>query len=231
MPAERQIQRHKSIDGMLLQLDKESQKEDVQKLLQEVRVHRSNFTAKESREDIPGETKHTSWFERMSDAFGSVIAGLIMIWFSLPIMWINERRNARMESLIKVGGSECTTTTPEFQNSELRGTLVHVPAGHAHGAAPMQDDRFRSVCCDSGILMIKSVVQVFQWTEQKHEKKTKDNIGGGTTKKSWYTYETEWSSTRIDSGNFHEAGHNNVFPVTGLVLGNHPGLPVDGAKA
>merc|ERR1719277_929851 len=109
---------------------------------------------------------------------GNLIASPFMMCFAISFMWLNERRNARMETLISKGRQDVLeNTTSSEANPENRGCLVHIKNGRFHGVGTLIDDKFTTPEHKpvelSNIIKCKTVVQVYQWKEQRHEKKEK----------------------------------------------------------
>lgn len=151
-------------------------------------------------------TEHESWFDRMGDAFSEFILGVVMITFSIPVLWFNEKRKARMDSIIALGESECVPVN--VAKDEHRGDLVHVSGGIATASGPIADDAFPEVAFKEDCLRLRRTVEVFQEIEHKSTHERKDMVGGGKTKTTTYTYKPEWSSTAHD--NNAEEGHKNT---------------------
>jgi len=166
------------------------------------------------------ETSYSNWFEQLGGAFISVLIGILLIVFSIPCMWVNERRAARFESLIAVGEGECSTVGFDKVSGGNRGMLVHVAGASAEGKKPLQDDRFSEFKFDSKCLRISSTVEAFQWVEHEKTEKRKDNIGGGETTIKTYTYSKEWTSSKIDSTTFKQRGHENRLAKPSMTLGD-----------
>jgi len=167
------------------------------------------------------ETSYENWFQRLGAAFTSVLVGILLIIFSIPCMWVNERRAARFESLIAVGEGECKTVGYSKVSDSNRGMLVHVSGASAEGKKPLQDDRFSDFKFESKCLRIRSTVEAYQWIETEKTEKRKDNVGGGETTTKTYTYSKDWTSTRIDSSSFKQRGHENRLAKSSLALGQN----------
>ncbi len=58
-------------------------------------------------------------------------------------------------------------------------------------------------------IKLKRTVEMYQWEEESHTE-TEDEVGGGQTETTTYSYHTKWSDTPIDSSSFYEQkGHRN----------------------
>lgn len=167
-------------------------------------------------------TTHKSWFERLGDAFTSVLAGLfLVIPFSVALLWVNEKRNAQLESLISLAqgdAEEITTTQKDL--ADYPGALVHLSGDDVKGLESVEDDRFPQAKYPSGCIKLHSVIEVFQWEEQEHTEKKKDTVGGGETTVTTYSYSKKWVTRSIDSSNFKDKtkfpGPHNCVNVKGL---------------
>mmetsp|Transcript_60491 Transcript_60491/g.107807 ORF Transcript_60491/g.107807 Transcript_60491/m.107807 type:complete len:517 (+) Transcript_60491:61-1611(+) len=180
-----------------------------------------NTHLRASKQPVGGvtETEYQNWFSRMGDAFISVVVGILLIIFSIPCMWVNERRAARFESLIKVGESECISVGHDKAKDDNRGRLVHVSGANAEGKKPLQDERFASFKLDSKCLKIVSSVEAYQWVQKETKEKRRDNMGGGETTVTTYTYSKAWKGERIDSKSFKERGYENRLAKMEISLG------------
>eukprot|EP00929_Paragymnodinium_shiwhaense_P032461 TRINITY_DN17982_c0_g1_i1.p1 TRINITY_DN17982_c0_g1~~TRINITY_DN17982_c0_g1_i1.p1 ORF type:complete len:532 (-),score=113.14 TRINITY_DN17982_c0_g1_i1:148-1743(-) len=163
---------------------------------------------------------HKNWFQRLGDAFTGVIVGILLVFISVPILWVGERRTAQMESLIGFAETEYKTIDANSSSEDNNGDLVYLSNLDARGLDAVADARFKQVSSSSGVVKLVTTVEVYQWVETSHTKEEKDNVGGGSTEKTTYTYSKEWRTDKIDSDQFFDRnGHENVFPVKGLELG------------
>lgn len=165
------------------------------------------------------ETTNESWFSRLGNSFITAFCGILLIPFALSLMWMNEQRNARHESLLQLATSEVSSISSSSMNAELHGTLVHLNDAEAKGVEEMKDARFPMVSMTGG-LRLRSTCEVYQCEQQVSEKKKKDNLGGGETTTKTYSYSKKWSKFQIDSSGFKEAGHRNSIAIAGLKVGD-----------
>jgi len=168
-------------------------------------------------------TTSKGFFGRLKSSFGQVLFGLfVLIPFSIALLWVNEQRNARLESIISVGKSETITVDAnETYVGKYSGQLVFLNSGLTQSLDPVADQRFPTVKMDSGCVRMMSVVEAYQWKEHRHQKTEKDNVGGGETTTTTFSYTMEWSAVRIDSNSFQQqAGHENKLQVPDLHLGS-----------
>jgi len=121
----------------------------------------------------PADTTHShkNWFQRMGDAFWAMIIGIILVICSIPIMWMNERRSARYESLVNVGQSECSSVGAERVDAANRGHLVHMKGALAQGMESLQDDRFGDLQMKGGCLRLRSKVPTSGWSTPRRRQR------------------------------------------------------------
>lgn len=200
-----------------------------QEVLALAHSHSSASELLEKQAPNAADVSHKSWLDRMGDALAGVASGLfIVIPFSIALLWMNERRNAQLESLISVGFSEAETVETADEKAasfnSYDGALVHMNDAIARGLEPIVDARFPIVKMDSGCIKLSSDVEVYQWKETKHEEKKKDSVGGGETTVTTYSYQKVWSGRLIPSGGFREGGHHNTSHVSGLDPGDETAI-------
>lgn len=168
----------------------------------------------------PAQTStYTNWFSRMGNSILSFIFGIVIIVFSFPVLWMNERRNARLESLLVRAEHECTSYQSLTPDADRRGELVHLAGGNLHGLGAVRDARFPNINFETGCLKLKSRAEVFQWVEHTNTEEKKDMVGGGVTKVTTYSYSQEWSSSAIDSSSFNNRSKQNHVALPGMELG------------
>jgi len=159
--------------------------------------------------------KYESFFSRMSDAFGQLVLGFILIALSMPVLWFNEKRNAQYETLISRGEQQCREVTDGECDAKNSDWLVHA-VGNTSSVMPVEDELF-NVSFKTGAIKLGRCVEIYQWVQHTHEKKhTKETLGGGkeTITITEYTYEKTWRSSYDDGADFKEpAGHENKVPV------------------
>lgn len=128
--------------------------------------------------------------------FPTCCVGVLLIFLAIPVLWVNERRSARYDSLFVVGLAECVASYADKACADNRGSVVHIQ-GVAQGAVPVQDRRFRGVA-PNGCLRFRSTVQVFQWNEQKNEKS------------NCIMYNKNWSNAVVKSDGFSDLTKRNT---------------------
>mmetsp|Transcript_96122 Transcript_96122/g.222844 ORF Transcript_96122/g.222844 Transcript_96122/m.222844 type:complete len:281 (-) Transcript_96122:126-968(-) len=141
-------------------------------------VHRGTFDLHTDSRNTPTTVTYEGFFSRLQESFGAFIGGVILIIFSFPVLWFNESRSARMESLASWGETQCRSVSGQTVDEENRDWLVHIQSAQASGVARMSDARF-DVMFERGYLRLQSTVEVYQIVEheKKEEKEKKEKKG------------------------------------------------------
>lgn len=98
-----------------------------------------------------------------TSSFLMIPLGIALLFFSFPVLWANERKAARYESLVQLAALDCTGLRPSAAvKVDNRGRLVHVAGAPAKGVAPVQDRRVPELKIESGALRLRSTVEQYQ---------------------------------------------------------------------
>jgi hypothetical protein len=136
---------------------------------------------------------------------GFLFGPLVVIGAIVLLSW-NEGRAVQALSGL---GEAAHATVEADANAALpanEGKLVHL-SGPATASAAISDP-------DLGIdfkdqVTVARTAQMYQWRETKQQR-TQDQLGGGQTTVTTYSYEKVWSDQPIDSSHFqHPEGHAN----------------------
>ena len=134
--------------------------------------------------------------KRVGNAFKGILGGFVFIIIGIILLWWNEGNNVKnLKTTAEMDKSYIDVKSDEVDpNNE--GKLI-ATYGKLFNEQELTDNTF-NVTVKTPIM--KRVVEVYQWVEESDT-----NEDGDTT----YTYKKEWSSTLIDSNNFHQGGHTN----------------------
>jgi len=175
------------------------------------------------------ETEYQSWGDRLANSWVTFLFGFVLIIFSIPFLWFNERRSVEVSRLINRGAAICQEAKPEIVESDLNGELVHI-CGKIGNSKIIHDEDF-GVTADNSV-KLRRVVEVYQVQERSSSKTKKDQIGGGQTTTTTYGYDHVWSEVQIDSSKFKDARfkgmnskvnficHNQTFVAESVQLGH-----------
>lgn len=151
------------------------------------------------------EVSEKSWGSRLMESIKGVLAGLALFIAAFPVLFMNEGcavKTARdLGSLAKEVISANATRIDPANN----GKPVHM-SGEAKTDEVLTDPALNY---SANAIHLNRSVEMFQWIEDRKEKKEKQ-VGGSEKTTTTYEYRTEWSSSAIDSSKFKQPdGHRN----------------------
>lgn len=145
------------------------------------------------------EVSHRSYGNKLCEACGCAVVGLLVFAASGPLIWYNEGRAVYTAKAIAAGArsvveAPCAPIDPAFE-----GRLVHMSCAIEglesftllHGALTVNATAF-----------LQTEAQMYQWVERSATSSRKDALGGGTTTTTTYTYARDWAAHAIDSSAF-----------------------------
>lgn len=151
------------------------------------------------------ETTTTSWSERLGSSFKGVLVGIGLFIAGIPLLFWNEGNFVKTQKTLEEGEAVCVSLpSTETVDSANEGKLVHA-SGTATTEDELTDDLFNF--SKKGFKLVRKV-EYYQWDEHK-QTSTKKNVGGSETTTTTYSYNKKWVSKPIDSGDFHDPGHDN----------------------
>jgi transmembrane protein TMEM43 len=161
------------------------------------------------------ETTSTSWFSRLSGAFGGIVTGLVLVAVACGALFWNEGRAVKRERALTEGVGIVRSVAAEIPDPANDNALVHV-SGPVKVADRPTDPVFPALELPQNTIRLTRDVEMYQW-KQTSKSETRKKLGGGTETVITYSYEKEWSPARIDSSNFKQPdGHANPdFAVQG----------------
>lgn len=152
-------------------------------------------------------TTHENFFQRMGNAFGAFIIGIILIIFSVPILFLNEKRNAKYETLISRGENDCREIGDMYD--EDNNKMPVCATGDVRAVKPVKDENF-NVQFESGTIKLYTTTEVYQYQEvEKSETTEKETLGGGKDKvtRTWQEYHLAWVSGYDSGQSFKDASY------------------------
>ena len=150
-------------------------------------------------------TSRQSWFSRIVSAFAGVIIGLILFFAAFPLLAWNEGRAIKREKTLQEGAKTVVDVPASPVDATNDGKLVHV-TGTVTASGPASDPTFG---ISAEAIKLQRGVEMYQWNEEQ-KSETKKQVGGSEETVTTYSYDRRWSSTLIDSQNFHTRdGHQN----------------------
>ena len=150
-------------------------------------------------------TSSQSWLGRIGGAIVGVLFGIILFLLAFPLLIWNEGRAIKRAKTLEFGSRSVISVPASPIDSANNGKLVHI-TGETAAAGPAEDPIFG---VSAPVIKLLRNVEMYQWKEdQKSE--TQKKLGGGEETVTTYSYQKTWSSSLIDSGEFHkEDGHQN----------------------
>lgn len=146
-----------------------------------------------------GEDVHAApqgFWERLSNSFGSILLGLVLIPLACWGLSWNEGRAVKTARALEEGQGLVQAIGTQRVDPAFHGKLVHV-SGEMRSQAGVQDDLFGVA---AKAVKLSRKVEMLQWVEKES--------GSGQDRK--FTYSQEWSERAIDSSRFRvPQGHQN----------------------
>lgn len=151
------------------------------------------------------EVTSVSWFGRIRRSVGGVLFGLILVVAMVIGLFWNEGRAVTTARSLAEGAGIVQSVPAESLDPARAGLLVHV-TGPVTASQEPRDPTFGVAAAG---IRLERTVEMYQWVERK-QSETKKKLGGGEETVTTYTYEKEWSSNAVDSGEFKQPdGHAN----------------------
>lgn len=153
-----------------------------------------SFSAPDGGEDVHAAPQ--GFFERLSNSFGAIIAGLVMIPLACWGLFWNEGRAVKTARALTEGQGIVQAIGTEKFDRALDGKLIHV-SGEVKSTGGVADPVFGVKT--PGLKLIRHVEQ-YQWVEKES--------GSGQDRK--FAYTREWRDQPVDSTRFKfPQGHQN----------------------
>ncbi len=151
------------------------------------------------------EVTTTSWLQRLGQAVGGVLFGLVALLVSVVLLFWNEGRAIHTAQGLAEGSGIVRSVSATTVDPANNGRLVHV-AGELTVAGPVVDPDFGQRA--SGVRLLRKV-EMYQWKEDT-QSDSRTRLGGSEERTTTYRYERGWSDRPIDSNRFREPrGHTN----------------------
>ena len=134
--------------------------------------------------------------KKIGNSFKGILGGFVFIIIAIVALWWNEGNNVKNIKTTKEMEELVVDISSDKIDSAYEGKLI-ATHGKLLNEETLEDKEF-----EVSLVTPKLVrnVEMYQWEE---DSSTDDD--GNTT----YSYSKKWSSTIIDSGNFHNSGHEN----------------------
>ncbi len=146
-----------------------------------------------------------SWLSRLGGAIKGVLVGVLLFIVSFPLLWWNEGRAVHTAMGLKEAGGSVVSVSADKLDPSQDKKLVYT-TGMATTTETISDPQFG---ISETAIKLRRNVSMYQWTEKQSTEEVK-KFGGGTEKKTTYSYEKGWSDKAIDSKKFKQpVNHSN----------------------
>ena len=122
------------------------------------------------------ETETVSWFSRLRDALGGLVAGVVLVPVALFLLFWNEGRAVKEAQALEEGAKNVVAADPAAVDAAKEGRLVHL-IGLADPRGELADPAF---AVSARALRLRRKVEMYQW-RQSEGTKTIKNVGGSQT--------------------------------------------------
>ncbi len=139
------------------------------------------------------------------ESIKGVLVGLALFIAAFPVLFMNEGCAVKTARDLGSLAKEVKSVNATQIDSANNGKPVHA-SGEAKTDEVLTDPVLNY---SANAIHLSRSVEMFQWIEDRNEKKEKQ-VGGGEKTTVTYEYRTDWSSSAIDSSKFKQAeGHRN----------------------
>jgi hypothetical protein len=200
----------------------------------QVRTPRSDTPTVSLFQDRTNSAIHGSIDDSMDTNFGAVFLSLLAYLCGVLILWFNEIRSVKTDTLLSRGLSECMSIdTKQKLAEETLGRLIHVQ-GPIIANASVQDPQFHNAVLKNCI-KLQSTIEVFEWVQTVKLPRTDSeapptglsspasSVRGQDSKKIQYAFHKEWTTVHRNSLQFQrnvgKPSPDNPKPPRGLSLG------------
>lgn len=156
------------------------------------------------------EVKTTGYGGRLKESCSGVAVGFLLFVAGTILIWWNEGRYVKTADMLEEAERVCVDVDNVTKyDSSLDGQLIHATAP-VITSDTLSDSRFSEIRANA--LSIRRKVSYYQWVEES-QTTTEEKIGGKKVETTTYTYHKEWTSSPVNSGNFHDPEYQNANSV------------------
>ncbi|MBR5745508.1 MAG: hypothetical protein IKX94_09350, partial [Muribaculaceae bacterium] len=150
------------------------------------------------------EVKTTNYGGRLKESCSGIMAGIIMFIAGTALIWWNEDRTKKTADMLDEAQEVCVDVeSVKTVDPALNGSLIHATA-NAITPDTIADPQFAEV--RSNAIKICREAQYYQYVEESHTE-TKEKVGGTKEEITTYTYKKQWTSSPVNSGDFHDPAY------------------------
>ena len=150
-------------------------------------------------------TTRTSYGQRLSGSLKGIVTGFILFIAGTILLFWNEGNFVKTRKSIQEAEKAVVKVNDvSGVDPSLNGKLIHASA-FANTEDVLTDGMFG---ISETAIAIHRKVEYYQY-EEKSTSQTKDRIGGGQETVTTYTYDKKWTSSPVNSGNFHDPSYQS----------------------
>ena len=155
------------------------------------------------------EVTTTGYGTRVGNSFKAIGSGFLMFVIGTALLWWNEGRAVKTDKMLdEAGNAYVEMENPDKKDASLEGELICGTA-MATTEDSLIDAQFG---IGANAISIRRNVEYYQWVEHSQTKR-EDKLGGKEVTTTTYTYTKEWTSSPIQSSNFHDPAYQNKNTV------------------
>lgn len=151
------------------------------------------------------ETTRTGYGRRLGNSLKNIIVGLVLLVAGTFTLFWNEGNYVKTKKALNEAAAEVVALVDiNTINPEFEGKFIH-----ASGFASPQDSIYDNMLGVRELAIgLSRKVEYYQWVEHS-ETETVQNMGGSEETITTYHYKKEWSSSPINSLDFHDPEYRN----------------------
>src|SRR3989339_561681 len=137
--------------------------------------------------------KSQSGFEKLIETKGALILGIVLVLFSIFLLWSNETRT-NLADIARMSVAMDPSSVAKSENGQFASVTGSIyAASYAQDPMYLQPGKF---------LKVERVPEMYVWQETKKS----------SSQETTYNYDKKWSSEPQNSMNFkYRVGHDNPF--------------------
>lgn len=145
------------------------------------------------------ETTTVSYGSRVKNSFGGIGTGIIMFLVGTCLLWWNEGRAVKTAKMLEEAqGVAVHVDNVSTVDPSLTGQLIHA-TDEAKVSGELLDEEFG---VKATAIKLNRKVEYYQFVENSSSE-TKDKLGGSQETVTTYTCSKSWSSSPVNSSEFH----------------------------
>ena len=147
-------------------------------------------------------TSRSGYGSRLGDSLKGIVWGFVLLIGAIILLGWNENNFVEQKAALEETEWATIETSADKIDTSLDKSAIYINwRTSSPDENPLVDDVF---WVKSDDLKLMRRVEMYQWEEEEHTE-THDEMGGGQTTETTYTYNKVWSENHIDSSNFYKS--------------------------